>query len=177
MIDSTLQLTSIPRTVEAFKALRDSLATSPFGGAAMFAIALQVYSDDPKAGVPLLTLAIDQSLLTDGAEGVSGKQPAALRDFKDRNGQKPWIARSMFQGTSPADGYLLPALPLTLKFREQPGDVKPLDAKIFVYTTGADSPKPMRLKQNDKGLWKAFEWSSFQGNCRPPASKPDTDDL
>ncbi len=168
MKDSTLQLETLPRTVEAFVALRDELATTPFGGAALFAVALNVYSEDPRAGIPLLTLALDQACLSNGNEGVAGKQPSALRDFKDRNGQKPWIARSMVQGTSPAEGYRLPAFPLILKFREQEGDLEEREARVFVYTTGADSPKPMRLKKNDKGIWKACEWSSFQGNCRPP---------
>jgi len=176
MSETTVTLDAMPRTVEEFKAMRDRLATTPFGGAAMFAVALNVYSEDPKAGIPLLTLALDASMLSDGNEGVSGKQPTHLRDFRDRNGQKPWVAKSMIQGTSPEGGYALPAFPLTLKFKEQPGDVKETDAKVFVYTTGADSPKPMRLKKNDKGLWKAAEWSSFQGNCRPPVVK-QSDDL
>ena len=176
MDESTLQLSALPRTVEEFKTMRDELAKTPFGGAAMFAVALNVFSEDPKAGVPLLTLAIDQKLLVDGSEGTAGKQPQGLRDFKDRNGQKPWVARSMFQGTSPANGYALPAFPLTLKFKVQPGDLKESEGKIFVHTTGADSPKPMRLRRNDKGLWKAVEWSSFQGNCRPPVVA-ENDDL
>jgi hypothetical protein len=177
MDETTLQLPALPRTVHEFKALRDRLATTPFGGAAVFAAALAVYSDDPTAGVPLLTLAIDQKLLVDGGEGTGGKQPAGLRDFKDRNGQKPWVARSMFQGTSPQNGYALPAFPLTMRFRVQAGDLHEEEGKIFVFTTGADSPKPMRLRRNDKGIWKALEWSSFQGNCRPPAAAPATDDL
>lgn len=176
MKDSSLQLEDLPRTVEAFTALRNQLATTPFGGAAMFAIALEVYCQDPAAGIPLLTIAIDQSQLCEGVEGIAGKQPTGLRYFKTRNLPQPWIARSVFQGTSPEGSYALPPFPLTIKFREQVGDMREDDAKIFIYTTGADNPKPMRLKKNDKGLWKAVEWSSFQGNCRPP--KPvQSDDL
>ncbi len=176
MPETTLQLPALPRTVEEFKALRDTVATTPFGGAAMFAAALAVFSEDPKAGVPLLTLAIDQKLLVDGGEGTGGKQPQGLRDFRDRNGQKPWVARSMFQGTSPENGYALPAGSLSLVFHAQPADVQEAEAKVFVHTTGADNPKPMRLRRNDKGIWKAVEWSSFQGNCRPPVTT-QTDDL
>lgn len=172
----SLELQSFPDSVETFKNLRDDLAQTPFGGAALFAVALNVFSEDPVAGIPLLTIAIDVDLLVDGKDGVAGKQPAALRDFKDRNGQKPWIARSIFQGTCPADGYRLPAFPLSILFGEQRGDILETTARVFILTTGADSPKPIRLKKNDKGFWKACEWSSFQGNCRAPETK-QIDDL
>lgn len=45
-----------------------------------------------------MTLAVDSDQLTNGDAGVSGKQPTAgiLRDFKDRNGAKPYVAKSAF---------------------------------------------------------------------------------
>lgn len=168
MTPTTLLIEALPRSVAAFQAMRDGLATTPAGGAAMFAIALHVFSEDEQAGIPLLTVAIDASQLVEGPLGAGGRQPRALRDFRERNGQKPWIARSMFQGTAPESGYALPPLPLRMELRAQPSDATPDDVKLFVVTTGAESPKPMRLKRNDKGLWKVLEWSSFQGNCRPP---------
>ena len=175
--DSTLKIKALPKTVDEFKALRDDLAKTPEGGVAVMIVAMTVYSDDAKLGTQFLTLALDSDKLSDGKEGVSGKQPSPglLRDFKDRNGAKPWVAKSAFQGTSPATGYVLPTGGLTIKFKEQDGDVKDTTAKIFVYTSGADAPKPMQIKKNDKGLWKATEWSSFQGNCRPPETKKSDD--
>jgi hypothetical protein len=176
--DSTLQIKAMPKTVDEFKALRDDLPKTPQGGVAAMIVAMTTYSDNAKLGTQFLTLAIDSDQLTNGQDGVSGKQPAAgvMRDFKDRNGAKPYVAKSAFQGTSPQTGYVLPSGPLTIKFKEQDGDVKEAFAKIFVYTSGADAPKPMQLKKNDKGIWKAHEWSSFQGNCRPPEVKK-VDDL
>lgn len=166
---------SLPRTVEEFKRLRDVVATTPIGGAAMFAVALNAYADDPRLGVQFLTLALDAGELVDGPEGVAGKQPMSLRAFKERNGGKPWVARSMFQGATPENGYALPSPPLVIEYREQTGDLRGDDARVFIQTTGADHAKPLRLRRNDKGVWKATEWSSFQGNCRPPVTRPSDD--
>lgn len=165
-----MQIESMPDSVESFVAMRNKLAVTPEGGAVMFAVALIKFSEGDPLGIPFLTLAIDQSRLSDGGFGVEGRQPTDLRDFRDRNGAKPWIASSMIQGTSPAKKYALPALPWTVNVvrSDAAGDD---DAKVFIQTSGADSPKPLRLLRNDKGIWKAAEWSSFQGNCRPPEEK------
>lgn len=149
---------------------------SPEGGALAFAVALYTFSEDPRLGTALLTLTLDISRIVDGPEGVSGKQPFDLRDFRERNGARPYIARPMFQGTSPAQGYAMPPLPWELRVHGQPQHSAPDDVRLYIVTTGADSPKPLRLKRNDKGLWKALEWSSFQGNCRPPV-QARVDDL
>lgn len=171
-----MKIVSFPTDVEEFRKLRDEIARTPEGGAAAFAVALCVYGQDPTLGMQLLTVAIDQGELIDGTGGVGGRRPRAVREFQERNGRSPHVARSMFQGTTPENGYTLPPFPLEILFKIQAGDVQEAEARVFVITTGADSPKPMRLRKNDKGIWKAVEWSSFQGNCRPPVVKR-TDDL
>ena len=168
-----MEITFFPRTVDELKRLRDGIASTPAGGAATFAVALATYDEDPKLGMQFLTLVIDMDLLVDGPEGVGGKQPRGLREFRERNGAKPYIGRTMFQGTSPKDGYKLPPLPLRMEIEERPTGPGETRAKVFVRTTGADLPKPMQLARNDKGIWKAVEWSSFQGNCRPPEVKKE----
>ncbi|MCC6806086.1 MAG: hypothetical protein IT381_01570 [Deltaproteobacteria bacterium] len=159
----TVTLESLPATEEEFIALRNKLATTPQGGAAMFALALNMYSDGHPQGAELLGLVVDMSKL-------SGKEPTAMKDFKDRNKAKPYIAYSMIQGTSPENGYTRPAMPWTVSIaRVMPA--KEDDVRVYVHTTGAESSKPLQLKKNDKGIWKAAEWSSFQGNCRAPIAK------
>lgn len=172
-----MNVNSFPKSVDEFKTFRDELAKTPQGGAAVFAVALNVFSSDQKLGTQFLTLCLDMDRLTDGKEGVSDKQPTSLRDFKDRNGAKPYIARTMFAGTKPENGYELPAFPLEIKFKDQPADIKETEAKVFIVTSGADAPKPLQLRKNDKGIWKANEWSSFQGNCRPPGEQKKIDTL
>lgn len=172
-----MTVSSFPKTADEFKTFRDQTATTPQGGALVFAVALNVYGSDAKLGAQFLTLCLDMDRLTDGEEGVSGKQPSGLRDFKDRNGAKPHIARSMFAGTKPENGYELPAFPLQLTFQDRPETIKDTEAKVFIVTSGADTPKPLQLRKNDKGIWKANEWSSFQGNCRQPGEQKKIDSL
>jgi len=48
--------------------------------------------------------------------------------------------------------------------------------KVSVTCSGAELPRPVTLKKNDKGLWKASEWSSLLVGVIPPMMTP-CDDL
>ena len=43
--------------------------------------------------------------------------------------------------------------------------------RIFIKCNGAASPRPITLKQNDKGIWKVSEFSSLFVGVAKPASK------
>ena len=76
----------------------------------------------------------------------------------------------------PEDGYALPAGALSVRVKQQANSVQGDRAKVFVFSSGADSPRPVSLAMNDKGLWKATEWSSLEVGVRAPGPRP-TDDL
>ncbi len=175
MPESTIELPGPAATVEEFLALRDRLATTPQGGAAMFVLALEAYARDEALGLACLTTLIEHKQLGDGPGGFRGKAPsrAAQQALRDRIGAKPWLARSYLQGTSPATGYAAPPSPWRVAVREQPGDVAADRAKVFVHCTGADSPRPLHLVKNEQGIWKANNWSSLEVGCRPPVAKSD----
>lgn len=175
--ERTVEVPGIPTTVEEFVALRDGLATTPHGGAAVFVVALVAYSQDEALGRACLTIAVDGSLLSDGDQGYKGKQLSIvdMRNMKERLGGKPYVARSYIQGTSAAEAYALPPAPLTIRIKEQPHDISPERAKVFVHSTAADSPRPIALVPNNRGIWKAREWSSLQVGGRPPVVVVDDD--
>lgn len=175
MREWTIELPGLPSSVEELVALRDRLATTPEGGVAVLVLSLLAWGQDPKLGLQCLTVAIEQAQLADGAEGYKGKQPSrvVLQNLKDRLAGKPHIIRSLVQGTSPANGYALPAPPWRLSGREQPRDVHPERMKTFVRSTGADTPRPVHVVKNDKGLWKANNWSSIEVGVKAPAPPPD----
>ena len=170
---------SVPVDMDAFVALRDRLANTPEGGAAVFVVALLMYADDPVLGVQALTVAIDRDQLEEGTQGYKGLQPrrADLQAFAERNGPKPHIARSYVAGTTPEQGYALPAGPLSVRVRDQqvPGETQGDAAKRFVHSSGADSPRPLGLRKNNRGLYKATSWSSLQVGVRPPLAAVDDD--
>lgn len=176
----TVPLGPMPKTLEDFLALRDRVATSPEGGAAMFALALLAYANDPERNVPFITVSIWMSLLDADPGGYQGKRPrrALLDALHDRVAKAPHIARSYFLGTSPESGYAIaPDAQLEVGVRLQPDSFPTAStARLFVRSSGADSPRPITLTKNDKGLWKANSWSSLEVGVRPPASSV-VDDL
>jgi len=174
--DTTYEI-RVPTSADDMVALRDSLATTPHGGAATFVAAMLAYSQDVDLGIQCMTVAIEADQLVGGPKGVKGKQPSnpCLQRLRERLGSKPYLARSYVQGTSPQGSYDLPGGPLVVKVKEQAGDVGADRAKVFVYSTGADSPRPIQLTKNNRGLWKANNWSSLETGCRPPAPPVDDD--
>lgn len=174
--DTTYEI-RVPTSVDDMVALRNDLATTPHGGAAVHVAAMLAYANDADLGMQCFTVSIAAKYLQDGPRGVKGKEPrnADQQRIRDRLGGKPYLARSYVQGTSPEGSYELPSGPLIVKVKEQSGDVGDEIAKVFVYSTGADSPRPIHLAKNNRGLWKATNWNSLEVGCRPPAPPVDDD--
>lgn len=171
---TTIEIPALPRSPEEFVTLRNDLAQKPAGGAAMMVVALIVYAQDAKLGEKLITIAVEQRWLQADGQGYQGYSlgRADQQRIRDQVGVRPYIAYSYVAGTSPEGGYALPAGPLSIEITEvrDEGDGS---TKVFVRSTGADSPRPIRLRPNDKGIWKASEWSSVLVDVRRPTTKQD----
>jgi hypothetical protein len=171
----------LPKTLDDFIALRDDLAVTPEGGAAMMVLALAVYAADPKArfGQDALVIAADHSRLTPKSDGYKGWN-LTVRDqqhIERQMASKPWGPRSYFAGTSPGNGYRLPEPPYRFELSRNlySGDEAEGRVKLFVATSGASRPRPVSVQRNNRGLWKALEWSSLTVGVEPPAMETDDD--
>jgi hypothetical protein len=169
---------SIPKSVEEFVQLRDKVAMTPQGGATMMLLALTLYTQDEKVGTDCLTVAIEQDQLDKHADGYKGYRPrnAALKHLKQYIfGEKGYIVRSFFPGTIPENGYTLPPGPWKFTWMTNPhsGSIDSGRIKLFIRSSGSDLPRPMQVKRNDKGIWKAAEWSSFTVSVRKPGKEED----
>lgn len=167
----------MPGSVEEFITLRDKIAKTPEGGATVFIVALKLYAENPELGLPCLTIAINRERLSQGKGGYKGYVPSQgdmflIKRIKD----KPYLANSYFQETSPKNGYVLPKI-LNVKAVSNPysGKKDAGDYKIFISCSGADSDRPIRLKRNNRGVWKAHEFSSLLVGIRPPEVQEDDD--
>ena len=175
-----VQIASVPTSIEEFLALRTEVATTPEGGAVMMVTALMVYAGDTETGRQCLTVAVDQSRLMDGPKGYKGRQLSNNNlqriDLQIRG--KEYTPNSYVQGTSPQNGYQLPNPPYSFACSSNPysGDASSGTYKVFVTTSGAPTPRPVTVKVNDKGIWKASEWSSLIVGVQPPADT-QADDL
>jgi hypothetical protein len=176
--ETPVELGKLPKTMDEFIALRNELAETPEGGAAVFVAATVVYSKNADLGTDMFTVALDRSRLRESAGGYKGFAPAgAFMSYPEQYIQsKPYIARSYITGTSPENGYTLPSPPLTVrvsrnKYSEQGNG----DVKVFVQCSGADSPRPVTLRKNNRGIWKAVNVNSLFVGIRPPVETIDDD--
>ena len=176
----TVEIGNLPQSIEEFVALRDRIADTPQGGAAIMIAALLIYAEDQELGEQALTVAIDRERLQEAADGYRGwqvrKRPLQLiqRQILD----SPHIPRSYFLDTSPEGGYQLPEPPLRIECQSGPysGDVEDGTYRIFVTSSGAPSARPVTLHRNQRGFWKVYEWSSLLLGVVPP-SVHEPDDL
>ena len=91
-----------------------------------------------------------------------------------------YIARSYVAGTSPHTGYFLPldtTNSIVVIFRPQDklvGSIESGEYKVFIWSTGADTARPIQLKRNAKGLWKVNEFSSLTVGIQAPVAPGPT---
>jgi hypothetical protein len=169
----------IPASVEAFLSLRDQVAVVPQGGAAMMVMALLAYAESEDLGRQCLTAAVDRDRLVEGPEGVRGWQLSKrdLRRIQTQLAGQPYLPRSYFEKATPENGYQLAEPPHVLSFSDSPysGDPASGTYKVFVQCSGAPSARPVTVKRNNRGIWKADSWSSLITGVRAPVQAADDD--
>ena len=162
----------IPTSVEEFVALRDQIAVVPQGGAAMMVVALHLYTQDESLGLECLTVAVDRARLVEGPGGYKGWQLGKrdLSRIKMQLSAQPYLPRAYFRSSAPENGYQLAEPPHVLSFSDNPysGDRASGVYKVFVECSGAPSARPVTVKRNNRGIWKADSWSSLITGVRAP---------
>jgi hypothetical protein len=168
----SVQIDQLPQSVDDLIALQQQVAQTPQGGAAVMVVALLLYAGDVDLGHGCLSVAVDQDRLSEGDKGHAGWQlrGRARQLIRTQIGGQPHIPRSYIQGTSPENGYELPAPPYELSFSDNPysGSIEAGTYKVFVDCSGAASPRPVMLRRDARGIWKACEWSSLLVGVRKP---------
>ena len=172
MSEQTVTIPRLPSSVEAFLSLRDQLAHTPEGGAALVAVALLVFTHDQTVGCQCLTVAVASSRLQQGTAGYAGYElmSSDLALIRAQMAASSHAPHSYFAGATPQNGYALPPEPLTVKVSRNPhsGDDTTGHCKVFLRSSGADLPRPVLMARNDKGIWKADEWSSLLLGVKRP---------
>lgn len=172
-----ISLDALPRSIDAFRALRDEIAHWPQGGAAMMALALLVHVDDETIGGQCLTMAVDRGRLQAGEGGYQNLRLArtAQSRIDQQLATQPYLPRAYVRGARPENDYQLPDPPHVIEFTHNPhsGDEASGRIKVFVVFSGAASPRPVTVRRNSRGVWKADEWSSLVMGIIPLAGVED----
>ncbi len=172
-----VKIDQLANSVEEFTQIRDRLASSPEGGAAVFILALKIFAENPTLGEQCLVIAVDRSKLQQG-NVYKGFQIGnlSMSRLKEQVKRYPYIANSYFAGATADNGYTF-NIPTEIICSENSysGDIKNGEFKIFVKSAGADSPRPIYMIRNNRGIWKASEWSTIIMGIVPPVQNIDDD--
>jgi len=113
----TVKIKDSVTSVEKFLKIRDKIATTPEGGAAIFLFALKIYTDNIKLGKQCLIISVDQENLQTG-EVYQGYDLMPLDDtffgraIYEKNRKLP---NSYILGSKPENNYAV-KLPYTYEF-------------------------------------------------------------
>ncbi len=167
----TVKITKIPASVEEFVEMRNQIATSPEGGAAMFLLALKMYIEQPDLAKQCFVTIVDRNSLREGNvykgyQLLNGDMDLIKRQMANNK----LIPNSYIKGAKPENNYSV-KLPYIYEFTSNrySGDKAAGQFKVFAACSGASSPRPMSLKRNNRGIWKLTNWSSvLVGIAKPP---------
>ena len=107
---------------------------------------------------------------------LRGPRPMTPYDaqfLRDRLRGKAYLPLVYFEGATPENGYQ-PRTPCQLNVLAdpRPQDIEPGYLRVFLKTAGADSPRPMKLRQKaSTGEWFLWEYSSILSGIRIPAAE------
>lgn len=153
-------LDQLPTTLAEFQSLPRS---TPQEMCAAFLAALALFDQNKDEGTEAMNL-------------LRGPRPMAPYDvqfMRDRLRGKSYLPLAYFEGATPANGYT-PAKPFVLDVQSdpRPQDVEDGYIRVFLKTAGADSPRPMKLRQKaSTGEWFLWEYSSILSGIRIPAAE------
>ncbi len=161
-----IQLASVPNSLDSFKKIYSDLQDTPEGAAAAMILALLLYTENSEDGEAALSLAVHPDQLAAG--GGNKLNQRSLNLIKMQIKDKKYHMQSYFKDTLPENNYVLPAKPYILEFTTNPhsGNAGKGTLKLFIKSSGADSPRPLSVKIDQSGKWKAIEWSSLLSGIR-----------
>ncbi len=152
----------IPQNLQEFEELAGTLST-PEKTCALLLCAISLFDKDKEAGTAALNL----------LRGPRPMTPYDIQFMRDRLSGKPYLPLAYFEGATPQNGYK-PNVPYVLDVKADPRkqDAEPGYCRVFVQTPGADSPRPVKLRQKGStGEWFLWDYTSVLVGIRTPVSE------
>ena len=161
-----------------FKARFEAQGTDPEATVRLLVEGMATLEQDEELGAQMMALVLSKKLLQPDPGAPSGQRFRAANGTLGRLRADPNIARSLVGGTH-QQGYAdadLAGLPVELDRGYSPGAQgvdypRPGEARFFVRSGGADTPRPVNLARNSGGYWKVTSMSSLTSGVRRPAAQ------
>ena len=184
--DENISIDKIPTSIDEFVSLRNQIGRKPKGASAIFITAMIAYGRNKSLGKKFLTIALDRSLLSksNSQPNYKGYVPSdkvmyfikMMHNFSYKGNL--YLGNIYIEGTDFNKGYTLPSNgPYTINFNQL--SIKDENNIIlYINTTSGNAPRPLVLRKNNRGIWKAIEVSSiFVGPMRSAKKELIDDDL
>lgn len=159
----SVDIPSLPTTLAELQAMPAAKLTDEYAVTALAVAVLCNYENDPDETCRMMDF-------------LRGPQPMTGVDkqfIRDRLKGRSYVIRSYFKGATPDNNYT-PAKPYAVEIsensysREEQGYVK-----LFVRTSGADSPRPITLRlKPSTGQWFVWQQSLLTDVQKPKESDP-----
>ena len=154
-----------PANFQAFKDRYQTVGTSPEGAVRMYFDALYSYIDPARKaeGAKMLRYSLH--------EGKNWEKSPALATFAGRlkDPSFHYIFRSFAEGASPENSYAMNPDDYRLMFAGSRQESDYL--QISVWSSGADSPRPLHVRQFEDGLWYVINNHGTYTEVRKPANQ------
>ena len=157
-----ITIQELPGSLQEFEALAGE-TRAPEKICALFLCALSLFDGDKDAGTAAMNL----------LRGPRPMTPYDQQFLRDRLRGKSYLPLAYFEGATPQNGYQ-PTVPYVLKVLadSRPQDMEPGYLRVFLKTAGADSPRPVKLRQKGStGEWFLWEYSSILSGIRIPTAE------
>lgn len=149
---------NIPKDFAEFQKLPQTAMSSSADTAALAVLALSIYPSDKEASLQMM----------DYLRGPRPMNGIDKQFIADRFRGKDYVPRSYFAGAVPGNDYT-PSQPFSIKIGESMVVQQGME-KVFITSGGADSPRPVTLRQAKDGKWYLWEYSSILLDIRVPES-------
>lgn len=157
-----ITFSTLPDTLDGFKALPEAKMDNPFGTAALTVLAFCFYPENKDLSLQMLDF-------------LRGPRPLSVMDkqfIADRFRDKDYVPRSYFEGATPNNNYL-PSEPYSITVSENPYSYQNEGyATLYITSGGADSPRSVQLRLAKDGKWYLWEQYLLADIRKPESENP-----
>ena len=156
---------TMPETLSEFRSLPQAEMKTPFETAAMLVAALCVYPLNKDESIAMINY-------LKGPTPLSNRELQFIADRMSQNNKAGFIGASYFNGATPQNDYT-PSQPYTVTVSENPYSYDNQGyANLYIKSGGADSARPVNLRQAKDGKWYLWEQLLLADIRQPESTNP-----